>query len=684
MTDLTSIHGLGPKKADILRKETSLNSIEDLFYYFPRRYLDRSITSTQELSVGQNVTLILEVKSTYLIRGRISRFTARCSLKDETSVNLLWFRPNRYIQRVIQKGEYLAASGKLTFFSGLQIAHPEFEIIDPEEEDELTCSSRLIPLYSSTQEMKKNHLDSRGLRRVFTELTKVSTFYPQEILPRTALEKHQLMDRESALKAIHFPKNEEEQKNALYRLKYEELFFFQMMMYYKSLVREKKKRSLRPLSWGKSNSYESLLKNLPFTLTSDQNNTIQKILKSCQEDSPCSFLLQGDVGSGKTVVALAVILHYTEAGIQTAFLAPTEILAQQHFITISNLVGLLGAQYVEILTGSDKKKEREMKLERIVSGEANIVIGTHSILEEGVLFRRLGLVIIDEQHRFGVKQRDAIQGKGNNPDIITMSATPIPRTLCLTEFADLELVTLKEKPKGRKPIQTMHLTEKKRQGLYTSIRNHLQKGAQCFIVYPLIEESEKIDLKAASQAYEELSSDIFPDFSIALLHGRLKKQEKEQIMNQFRNGKIHILITTTVIEVGVDIPNASVIVIEHAERFGISQLHQLRGRVGRGKNQSYCVLVSDAMNDESRARIKALVESNDGFYLAEKDLEIRGSGEILGLRQHGLSDLHLADLWKDRELAAFAYEDARLYPEISDAALEFLNRRFSQEGNICS
>ena len=383
-------------------------------------------------------------------------------------------------------------------------------------------------------------------------------------------------------------------------------------------------------------------------------------------------------GSGKTLVAMAVALHYLEAGIQTALLAPTEILARQHFLIFNEFLGLKTAHQLELLTGSDRKQERLHKLARILSGEAGIVIGTHSLIEESVVFKSLGLIIIDEQQRFGVKQRETLYSKGKNPDSIAMSATPIPRSLCLTEFADLELVSLRQKPAGRKPIKTMYFKSSRRPGVYNSIRKHVGNQRQCYIVYPLIEESEKLDLQAASIAYEELQSKVFPEYKLALLHGRMKDHDKKRIMQEFRNGKIQILISTSVIEVGVDVPNASIMLIEHAERFGIAQLHQFRGRVGRGTEQSYCVLLSDANAPETKERLQALVDSEDGFYLAEMDLKIRGTGEILGLRQHGLSELRLTDLLRDRDLNEMSHLDARAYPEISSDARKLLCRRFSQ------
>ncbi len=682
---LSSLPGLGPKRSAVLEKELGeAASIEDLLYYFPRRYLDRNLSNRVDVQVGQETTLLVQVTSVYLSHGRSSRLIANCLGAQGLRLTLVWFRGARFLRTIICKEVNLIISGKLEFFKGLQMAHPDFEIIDPNEKKDLIHTGRIIPLYSTSESFKRNGLDSRGIRSImrtaldFSDANQVSGV--EEILPQELLRKYDLIERHQALCAIHFPTSMQEQEAAYRRLKYEELYLFQILMYHKSLLREKASRSCQPLSFGYSTSYKQLIEqSLPFPLTGDQEKAIKKMLDTiANKSSPCAFLLQGDVGSGKTLVALGIALHYLDAGIQSVFLAPTEILARQHYLTLHELMGLQAGHNLELLTGKETQKQRLVKTDRIIRGEVNIVIGTHALLETNVVFKNLGMVIIDEQHRFGVRQRQLISSKGNNPDTVAMSATPIPRSLCLTEFADLELILLKEKPVGRKPIQSMWLSTKRHQGIYTSIRNHVRVGRQCYIVYPLIEESEKVDMQAASVAYEKLSSDIFPEFHVALLHGRMKKQDKEKIMQDFRSGHIQILVTTSVIEVGVDVPNATIMVIEHAERFGISQLHQLRGRVGRGTHQSHCVFVSDSAAPETRERLEALVASEDGFYLAEMDLSIRGSGEVLGLRQHGLSELRLADLVKDKELVQLSYADARAYPELAPTARDFLCRRFAQ------
>lgn len=676
---VTELRGVGAARAKTLLEACAVESVGDLLYYFPRRYLDRTVTETTLLKTGEQVTLVVNVGSVYLAHGRKSRLVANCRTLNGEALSLVWFRGVQYLRRLVEKDTTLVVSGKLDFFSGMQMVHPDFELLDPEDEDALTHVGRIVPLYPSGESLKKQSLDSRGFRRLMALALDVSDLEVPELVPAALRKKHGLMDRRQALGQIHYPDDADSLNEARRTLKYEELYLFNILMYHKSLVRERIPRRVTPLPFGSSQEFEGLKSHLPFELTRDQRRTIEQIVTECRGEHSEAYLLQGDVGSGKTVVALSIALHYMEAGIQTAMIAPTEVLARQHYRTVADLLGLEYANRLELLTGQrGKKKDRELKLERIASGEAALVIGTHSLIEEPVVFHNLGLVIIDEQHRFGVGQREAIREKGRNPDTIAMTATPIPRTLCLSEFADLKLATLKEKPAGRKPIKTMWLREARRAAMYKSVHKHVSAGRQCFIVYPMIAESEKVDLKAATEAYEELAGAIFPEFSIELLHGKMKPADKDRVMTDFRLGKTQILVTTSVIEVGVDVPNATVMVVEHAERFGISQLHQLRGRVGRGTEESYCVLMSEAENEEAVERLEALVNSEDGFYLAEVDLKIRGPGQLLGLKQHGLPGFRIADLVYDRKLTELSYADARANPEIGPEAREFIRKQFEQ------
>ncbi|MCB1323035.1 MAG: ATP-dependent DNA helicase RecG [Leptospiraceae bacterium] len=680
---VTELKGVGPARARVL-EEIGITLLEDLWYYFPRRYIDRTLTDVDDLETGKVVTLFVRVQSTYQAHGRrSSRLIVHCRTFNGQALSLVWFKGVTYFKKVLERGQSLVVSGKLDFYSGLQMVHPDFEVMDPDDENALIHVGRIIPLYPSTEALKKQHLDSRGFRRLIAQLVdpEKSTIQP-EILATVPEELHKrrgLIGRYDALRQIHYPENASALQSARRYLKYEELYLFGVLMVHRARQRAQIPRRVTPLPFAESQEYHNLLKRLDFTLTGDQLNAIETILNDCRGDHAGAFLLQGDVGAGKTLVALSIALHYIEAGLQAAIIAPTEVLARQHFLSISQMLGINPTVHVELITGQKgKKKDRELLLQNIASGEINLLIGTHSMLEAGVHFHKLGLVVIDEQHRFGVEQRETLRGKGENPDTIAMTATPIPRTLCLTEFADLKMVALREKPAGRKPIKTMWLSEEQRAGMYKSIRRHVDQGRQCYIVYPMIAESEKIDLKAAEAAFAELSTAIFPHYRVALLHGRLKAAEKEQVMREFRAGAIQVLVTTSVIEVGVDVPNATIMIIEHAERFGISQLHQLRGRVGRSEAESFCVLMADASTDESRERLQAIVDSQDGFYLAEVDMRLRGPGELLGLKQHGFPGFRMADLIADRELAEAAHQDAREFADINEPARIMIRKRFDQ------
>lgn len=615
----------------------------------------------------------MTVKSAYLAHGRRSRLIVQTRTASGEGLQLVFFRGTGYFRRVFVPDRTFVVSGKIEFFGGMQMAHPDFEELDPEDTTTIH-TGRIVPVYPGTEALKQKGMDSRGFRRIIHAVLESESL--PDVLPPQLLKKKGLLQRMDAIRSIHFPEDRARLSEARQSLKYEELFLFSWHMKRKRAERELEKRQLWPLPFGKSSQYSSLLSRLPFTLTDEQTRAIREILADSSKDHASAFLLQGDVGSGKTLVALSVMLHYAENRVQCALLSPTEVLARQHYRTFMDYLALSGI-HIDLLLGADSKKSRAAVLDRLRRGETDIIIGTHSLLEDEITFESLGLVIVDEQHRFGVDQRETLRRKGKSPDVVGMTATPIPRTLCLTEFADLKLITLKSKPAGRMPIKTMRLTEDKRAGLYKSIRNHTKAGRQCYIVYPVIDESEKLDLRAASNAYEELKTDVFPDLAVELLHGRLKTDEKDRIMRDFRAGKIHILVSTTVIEVGVDVPNATIMVIEHADRFGISQLHQLRGRVGRGSHESFCVLMAGSVTEEGEERLNAVAASDDGFELAEVDLRIRGPGDILGKRQHGVDGLRIAGLIEDRKLVEEAFRDADSLGEIPDAGMQFIKNRFS-------
>jgi ATP-dependent DNA helicase RecG len=676
------IPGIGEAKKKVLNK-IDIKTVEDLLYYFPRRYVDRSIHDQFFLQEGY-LTLLVKIQSSYLAHGKKSRLVVQCRTIQGNPISLLFFHGIQYYRYALKKEKSYVVSGKLEMYKGVPtMIHPEMEAIDEEDLDNAIHSGGIIPIYSTTEALKKVGLDSRGLRKIIHNVIQKieGEWIVPELIPENIRSKYQFPSRKEVLKQIHYPDNKESLKIARKVLKYEELYLFGCLMQKKKEERQSYPRILKPLKFGESKLFEILKNNLPFEFTSGQIEAIKRMIDGSQKDYMSAYLLQGDVGSGKTIVAFSCALHYIEKGIQVALMAPTEILARQHYNTLSTLPGLLPGVHLDLLTAGETKKNKEKILDRIRRGDSNFIIGTHSLIEDNVEFFNLGLVIIDEQHRFGVNQREMLRRKGKNPDLITMTATPIPRSLCLTIFGDLEPVYLKEKPAGRKPVKTIWLKEDQRDGLYKSIRKYVSQGRQCYIVYPVIEESEKMDLRAATEAYEELKNVIFSDFRVELIHGRMKADEREKIMQDFRNGKVHILVSTTVIEVGVDVPNATIMVIEHAERFGISQLHQLRGRVGRGTEESFCIFVSNSDSDNAKERLQAIIENQDGFELAEIDLKIRGPGEILGIKQHGLPDFRIADFIKDRKLVEIAYQDAIENRQLNEHAIKFIKKSY-QEGIV--
>lgn len=681
----SSIHllkGIGPKRAEVLAG-MGLGTIQDILYYFPRKYLDRTLTDSIILKQGETVTLIGSISDSYLTHGKSTRLVVGFLTKNQEKIQLVFFKGASFFQKQLTRGRHIVVTGKLEYFRGFQIVHPDFEILDSDSDDpdksHLLHVGRIIPLYPSTETLKKEGFDSRGFRRAIGQILEKLETIP-EVLPPDVIAKHNFLSRKAALQNIHFPESDEQWKEAAKRLKYEELFFFQLLLIHKMKLRKEVKRILWPLP--ESPSCATLWKNLPFSLTDDQSQAIAKIQSLTTGDEPMACLLQGDVGSGKTLTALSVALHYIDNRIQVVFLAPTEILARQHYQTILGYMGNLPFLGIELLLGGENKKTRSEKLYRMKSGEAQIVIGTHALFQEDIEFSDLGLVIIDEQHKFGVDQRETIRAKGKNPDLLAMTATPIPRTLSLTLYGDLELVTIKSKPSGRLPIDTRWFREENKPGIYNSIRKYIAQGRQCYIVYPLVEESEKLDLNSCIEAYDTLSRTVFPELKLGLLHGKMKNPDKARVMDDFKRGKIDILVTTTVVEVGVDVPNATILVVEHADRFGLSQLHQLRGRVGRGSHQSFCILITgNHVSQDAGERLTALTETEDGFRLSEIDLQIRGPGELLGVRQSGLPEFKIADIREDEGLVQDARWDALDFGDPGLLERAEIRARF-QEGRI--
>jgi ATP-dependent DNA helicase RecG len=650
--DIKYLPGVGPQKAAILNKELEIFSVHDLLYYFPYKYVDRSrLYYVHE--IDGNMPYI-QLKGQILGfetfgEGRQRRLVAHFS--DSTGVvDLVWFQGIKYITAKYKVREEYIVFGKPTVYGGrINIAHPDID-----NAADLTLSSMgLQPYYNTTEKMKRSFLNSNALQKlVEAAFLQIQSPLP-ETLNQTILSKHHLMSLSEALRNIHFPKNPELLRKAQTRLKFEELFYVQLNILKYSKERQKKYRGYVFEHVGKAfNDFYS--KNLPFELTGAQKRVVKEIRNDVGCGKQMNRLLQGDVGSGKTLVALMSMLIAIDNGYQACLMAPTEILANQHTETIKELLFGLNI-HVELLTGSVKGKKREKLLSDLITGDINILIGTHAVIEDNVNFSKLGLVVIDEQHRFGVAQRAKLWQKSvYPPHILVMTATPIPRTLAMTLYGDLDVSVIDELPPGRKPIATMHQFDNRRESLYASIRKQINEGRQIYIVYPLIKESEKIDLKNLEEGYLHVCEE-FPQQQVSKLHGKMKPVEKDAEMQRFVSGETQIMVATTVIEVGVNVPNASVMVIENAERFGLSQLHQLRGRVGRGADQSYCILVTNyKLSEETRKRLEIMVQTNDGFEIAEADLKLRGPGDLEGTQQSGIAfDLKIADLARDGQLLQY-------------------------------
>ncbi len=662
-TPLRRLRGLGSQRTAELEK-IGLKIVADLLYYLPRRYLDRTtIVKCRDLREGLEATVVGKIASTRLTQfGRRPRF--ELVLADGTGfLRCVFFNRASIWPKIFSKGENVAFHGKVTFYDGFTMAHPDFDKLGEEGEARFLHTGTIIPLYRSSEALGKVGLDSRGFRRILR--VAVDDFAPKlsDPLPEGLRQRYHLMPLSEAMAQAHFPENEETLKRATERLKFDELFFLEVFLAFRKAAEETEEKGIEFTAVGERTW--QLVEKLPFKLTEAQRRVLREIRADMKSPKPMHRLLQGDVGSGKTVVALITMLMAVENGYQAALMAPTEILAEQHYITSREFLEELGVN-VTLLVGKQKKSEREKILEEVATGRANVVIGTHALIQGGVEFQKLGLVVIDEQHRFGVMQRAALREKGLRPDVLVMTATPIPRTLSMTLYGDLDVSIIDELPAGRQPITTAWRPGSARRQIYEFIRKEVSNGAQVYIVFPLVEETEKSDLAAATESYETLRKNFFRDFSIALLHGRMKSADKEAAMMAFKFGETQILVATTVIEVGVDVPNATIMVIEHAERFGLTQLHQLRGRVGRGEKKSYCILIADPaekqngedLSADTRKRLETMVATSDGFRIAEVDLELRGPGEFFGTRQHGLPELKIADIVKDAKTLFAARDEA--------------------------
>ena len=659
-TPLQYLKGIGPERARLLARK-GLTTVEDALFFVPLRHEDRTrLTPLRALQPGGVYTTTGVIAGLSPPPPGRSRLPFAVMLRDETgTATATWFN-GAYLARVFKRGQRLVLHGKVDRFRGaLTIQHPEYEIVESGDDDRLH-TGRLVPVYSTTE-----GLTQRPLRTLMHRIVEGFASEVAEILPEATRARRGLARLPDAVRAAHFPENDAELAAARRRLTFDDFLLLQLGL---AILRSRTTRA-RGLAMNPPGELVTRLRAaLPWALTRAQERVWDEIRRDMAAAHPMHRLLQGDVGSGKTLVAALGVLTAVEAGYQAAVMAPTEILAEQHFMTFQRLLEPLGVS-VTLLTSALRARERAGRLAAVASGEVQCAVGTHALVQDTVEFRRLGLAVVDEQHRFGVAQRARLRAKGEHPDLLVMTATPIPRTLSLTLYGDLDVSVLDELPPGRRPVVTKARTEAKRREIYAFLRDQVREGRQVYVVYPLVEESEALDLKAATDMARHLQQDVFADLTVGLLHGRQGFEEKDAIMQRFKTGEIHVLVSTTVIEVGIDVPNASVMLIEHAERFGLSQLHQLRGRVGRGPWKSYCILLTAGrLTEEAQRRIDALVATNDGFRIAEVDLELRGPGEFFGTRQSGLPEFRMADLLRDaavlddarREALAIVAADAEL------------------------
>jgi ATP-dependent DNA helicase RecG len=667
MISLAETALFSPEQLKVLSR-LKVKDVRDLFYYLPRKYIDR----TQKLDLrssraGDHVTVVGQIMHAEMKFAGRRRFTIKIEANGFI-VYATFFNAGPYLQKVLQVGMQVACWGKLEIYGGrMSFMHPEWEVMTEDSDSGTTVhTGRIVPIYRITEAMRVTYLTVKSLRqKIEACLQKYEKRIHDYISPAT-LKGWQMPGVAEALHKIHFPETIEETEYARRRMAFDELMLF-------SVLNEEKKAAIRRIE--KAHRIEinpalkkeiaTLEKALPFELTGDQKQAIQGLMKNSAAAYPVNHLLMGDVGSGKTLVALILALVYMRHGLQVAYLAPTEILARQHYQTFLNILPGGSFEGVELVIGKDAAKERRAKLDRLSRGDSKLAIGTHALIQDDVNFQNLALIIIDEQHRFGVEQREKLRAKGITPDLLSMTATPIPRTLTLAYYGDLEPFYLKEKPKDRLKIDTRLFAEGDLDRIYKAVRKYVGEGRQVYIIYPVIEESENSDMASLVSEYATLEREVFPDLRLGLLHGRLSGDEKERAMQKFKEGLIQVLVATTVVEVGIDVPNANVIVIRNPDRFGLSQLHQLRGRVGRGEHQSFCILVApDRLTSEGQQRLDALVRTDDGFELAQTDFQLRGAGEMTGLKQSGASEFHVADLRIHGDLLERAVEYLQGHPEV--------------------
>lgn len=655
-TPIEFLKGVGPARAQMLQRELDIYTYGDLLEYFPYRYVDRSQTTTIAMMNIDEPYVVLRgtIRDLHTVgNGKSMRLSA--TLQDATGqIELVWFQGLKWIRESLKPDTEYIVMGKPTVFNGhINIAHPDLERADQEG----TSNLKYIPIYSSTEKLKSKGLHTKGIAKLTEQLLRMAAGRIPETLPQAVIDKYKLPSRANAIEVIHYPTRPHDISLSIQRMKFEELFFLQLDYQYAKHERQMRSNGyVFPVVGEHFNRFYN--ERLTFELTGAQKRVVKEIRADMKSGHQMNRLLQGDVGSGKTLVALLTMLIAIDNGCQTCLMAPTEILANQHYATISKMLDGLGVS-VELLTGALKPSAKKKIKQRLMEGEIDILIGTHAVIEKDVQFKNLGFVVIDEQHRFGVEQRSKLWTKSAQPPhVLVMTATPIPRTLAMTVYGDLDCSIIDELPPGRKAVKTIHSTDHQRLKVFGFIREQIARGRQIYIVYPLIEESEMMDLKDLMDGYESIAREFpLPQYQISIVHGRMDSEAKDYEMGRFKRGETQIMVSTTVIEVGVDVPNASVMIIENAERFGLSQLHQLRGRVGRGAEQSYCILMTgNKLSNTARERIKIMVDSTDGFRIAEADLRLRGPGDLQGLQQSGILQLKLADIVDDEPIVRAARE----------------------------
>ena len=680
-TPIDYLKGVGPNRSEILKKEFQIFTFKDLLYFFPFRYIDRTnfykIKEIEKSSSDvQIIGKFLELRFHNNSKNNrlIGVFT-----DGEQKIEIVWFRATKWIEKSIKLNTDYVVYGKPNWFSNsFSIAHPELDLLKDYKNKFI---KGLLPIYSSNERILSKGITNKFFREILLNLINSSLNKIIENLNKEINEKYHLITKYQALKNIHFPESQSMLSKSEFRLKYEEFFYLQLEFLMTNVSKKSKFKGFNFSKVGKHfNSFYN--SHLPFELTNAQKNVIREIRKDFSSKAQMNRLLQGDVGSGKTVVALLTSLIAIDNNYQVCFMAPTEILAQQHFNSLNDSLRKINVK-VEILTGSSSKIKRKDIFENLQNGNINILVGTHAVLEDNVIFKNLGYVIIDEQHKFGVAQRSKLWKKNNTPPhVLVMTATPIPRTLAMSVYGDLDISVIDELPPGRKPVKTVHRTDKNRLDVFKFLKEEISKGRQVYIVYPLIEESKKLDYKDLMDGYESISRE-FPNelYQISILHGRMKPDDKAYEMERFKNGQTQIMVSTTVIEVGVNIPNASVMVIESSEKFGLSQLHQLRGRVGRGSESSFCILMSSfKLSNDAKKRIKTMTSTNDGFKVAEVDMEIRGPGNLLGTQQSGILDFKIANIINDKEILESARKDVKnlisIDPSLSNLENKLIKKEF--------